>query len=39
MAIWRERLFGLLVRNATPAAAYFGLPLERTITIATPVEV
>jgi KUP system potassium uptake protein len=39
MAIWREHLFAFLVRNATPAAAYFGLPLARTITIATPVEV
>jgi KUP system potassium uptake protein len=39
MALWRDHLFAFLVRNATPAAAYFGLPLSRTITIATPVEV
>jgi KUP system potassium uptake protein len=39
MALWREHLFAFLSRNATPAAAYFGLPPERTITIATPVSV
>ncbi len=39
MAIWREHLFAFLTRNATPAASYFGLPLDRTITIATLVEV
>jgi KUP system potassium uptake protein len=38
MAIWRERLFALLSRNATTAANYFGIPAERTITIGTRVE-
>jgi KUP system potassium uptake protein len=39
MAIWREHLFVFLVRNATPAGAYFNLPGDRTMTISTPVEV
>ena len=39
MALWREHLFAFLTRNATPAAAYFGLPLERTMTISTPVDI
>ena len=38
MALWREHLFAFLTRNATPAAAYFGLPLGRTMTISTPVD-
>jgi len=38
MAIWRERLFTVLSRNATGAANYFGLPSDRTITIGSRVE-
>jgi KUP system potassium uptake protein len=38
MAIWRERLFALLSRNATSAANYFGLPPDRTVTIGMQVE-
>jgi KUP system potassium uptake protein len=38
MAIWRERLFTMLSRNATSAANYFGLPAERTITIGSRIE-
>jgi KUP system potassium uptake protein len=34
MARWREHLFALLNRNATPAARYFGLPQERTMILA-----
>ena len=37
MATWREQLFVFLSRNATPAAAHFGLPPDRTITISRPV--
>lgn len=33
MAQWREHLFALLSRNATPAARVFGLPAERTVTL------
>jgi KUP system potassium uptake protein len=39
MAIWRERLFGLLLRNATDAASFFGLPPERTTTVGQVVEI
>ena len=39
MATWREHLFVFLSRNATPAAAYFGLPADRTITISRPVTI
>lgn len=39
MALWREHLFVLLSRNATPAVSYFNLPADRTITIGRRVEV
>ncbi len=39
MAKWREQVFALLQRNATPAAAYFNLPTEHTISISTSVEI
>lgn len=39
MAIWREHLFVFLTRNAAPAAMYFGLPPDRTITISRSVEI
>ncbi|QYG95094.1 potassium transporter Kup [Iamia sp. SCSIO 61187] len=39
MAIWREHLFVFLTRNATPAAMYFGLPADRTITISRSIEI
>ena len=38
MAMWRERLFSFMSRNATPASAYFCLPDEETIEIGVPVE-
>ena len=38
MAIWRERLFTVMSRNATSAANYFGLPADRTVTIGRHVE-
>jgi len=38
MALWRERLFALMSRNATPAANYFGLPPDRTTTVGMQVE-
>ncbi len=38
MARWREHLFAWMRRNATSAAAYFDLPPERVIEIATQVE-
>ncbi len=39
MVPWREHLFVFLSRNATPAAAYFNLPVDRTITISRSVTV
>lgn len=39
MVFWREHLFVFLSRNATPAAAYFNLPPDRTITISRSVTV
>ncbi len=38
MARWREHLFAFLSRNATPAANYFGLPLEQTMDVGIQVE-
>jgi KUP system potassium uptake protein len=39
MAIWRERLFALLSRNAQPATAYFGLPVNRVVELGMQVEI
>ena len=38
MALWREKLFALMARNATPAANYFGLPTEQTIDVGVQVD-
>lgn len=38
MARWREHLFVYLRRNATSAAAYFRLPVDRVMEISTQVE-
>jgi KUP system potassium uptake protein len=38
MARWRERLFGLLHRNALSPASYFNLPVDRTLTMAKHIE-
>ena len=38
MALWRERLYVLLHRNATSAAEYFELPPDRTVIAGVPVE-
>ena len=39
MAIWRERLFAVMHRNATGAAAFFSLPQERTIELGRQVDI
>jgi KUP system potassium uptake protein len=36
---WRERLFGLMMRNASPATAYFGLPPNRVVELGAQVEI
>ncbi len=38
MAIWREKLFVLMSRNAGRATAYFRLPTERVIELGVQVE-
>lgn len=39
MALWRERLFGVLLRNATDATAFFDLPPARTTVVGRVVEI
>jgi KUP system potassium uptake protein len=39
MALWRERLFAVLSRNAQPATAFFGIPPDRVIEIGSQVEI
>jgi KUP system potassium uptake protein len=39
MAIWRERLFGVMQRNATPVTAFFGLTPNRVIELGTQIEI
>ena len=39
MAAWRKVLFLRLAHNAADPAAYFGLPVDRTVTMGSPVEV
>ena len=38
MAIWREKLFTLMSRNARSATAFFGIPTERIIELGVQVE-
>ena len=38
MAIWRERLFVLMARNAVRAKAFFRLPPERVVELGVQVE-
>ncbi|MGI8575971.1 MAG: potassium transporter Kup [Egibacteraceae bacterium] len=39
MALWRERLFSLMARNATDVTRFFALPNNRVIEIGQPVEI
>ena len=38
MAIWRKRLFVGLAHNAASPAAYFCLPFDRTVSMATQIK-
>jgi KUP system potassium uptake protein len=38
MAIWRERLFALMSRNAVRATSFFRIPPERVVEIGMQVE-
>lgn len=39
MARWRERLFALMSRNATPATAFFGIPPDRVVELGEQIEI
>lgn len=39
MALWRERLFAFLTRNAEPATAFFGIPASRVMEIGSQIEI
>ena len=39
MALWRERLFGVMLRNATPISAFFGLKPNRVVELGAQVEI
>ena len=39
MALWREKLFVVMGRNATNAATFFGLPPDRIVELGTQVEI
>jgi KUP system potassium uptake protein len=38
MALWREKLFALMSRNARPATAFFGLPPNRVVELGAQIE-
>ncbi|HEY9111465.1 MAG TPA: potassium transporter Kup [Rhodanobacteraceae bacterium] len=39
MALWRDKLFALLARNAMPATAFFHIPGNRLVELGTQVEI
>lgn len=39
MAIWRERLFGWMMRNAASAMEFFKLPTNRVIEMGSQLEI
>ena len=39
MAVWRERLFAFISRNATTATAYFGIPPDRVVELGEQIEI
>jgi KUP system potassium uptake protein len=39
MAVWREKLFVLMSRNAQRATAFFRLPAERVVELGVQVEI
>jgi KUP system potassium uptake protein len=39
MALWREKLFVVMSRNASNAANFFGLPPDRIVELGTQVEI
>jgi KUP system potassium uptake protein len=39
MALWQERLFAFIARNATTATAYFGIPPDRVVELGEQIEI
>ncbi|HJR11491.1 MAG TPA: potassium transporter Kup, partial [Rhodanobacteraceae bacterium] len=39
MALWRDKLFAFLARNALPATAFFSIPGNRLIELGAQVEI
>jgi KUP system potassium uptake protein len=39
MALWREKLFAMISRNATTATAYFGIPPDRVVELGEQIEI
>ena len=39
MALWRERLFAMMARNARTAADYFNIPASRVVELGTKIEI
>ena len=39
MPLWRDRLFGLMHRNAAPASDFFRIPGNRLVELGAPVEI
>ena len=39
MALWRERLFGIMVRNAVAASKFFGLTPNRVVELGAQIEI
>ncbi len=38
MAVWREKLFAIIARNATTATAFFGIPPDRVVELGEQIE-
>jgi KUP system potassium uptake protein len=38
MAVWREKLFAIMSRNATTATAFFGIPPDRVVELGEQIE-
>ena len=39
MALWRERIFAFMQRNAQAATTFFGIPAERVVEIGAQIEI
>jgi KUP system potassium uptake protein len=39
MPVWRDKLFGLMHRNAAPPSDFFRIPITRLVELGAPVEI